>query len=68
MNKAVEYITKVDTEVSNIIDAYNNIVKIGKCAVNDLEMSLGQTGAVLDRIRLVEISDYSKSLRDKIYD
>ena len=64
---AIEYITKIDTEVSKIIDAYNNIVKIGKCAVNDLEMSLGQTGAVLDRIRLVEISDYSKSLRDKIY-
>lgn len=62
-----EYKSLIVKEHGKIVDAIEEIKKLGRNALDDESINLSDAGSILDLIRLIEATDYTQNLKDSIF-
>lgn len=63
-----EYKSLIVKEHGKIVDAIESIKRLGRTALDDESIGLSDAGSILDLIGLIEITDYTKDLRNSIFE
>lgn len=62
-----EYRSLIVKEHGKIVDAIEAIKTLGQAALRDNDINLSDAGNIVDLIRLIEATDYTKDLRESIF-
>lgn len=62
-----EYKSLIVKEHGKIVDAIEEIKKLGRNALDDESINLSDAESILDLIRLIEATDYTQNLKDSIF-
>lgn len=62
-----KYKSLIVKEHGKIVDAIEEIKKLGRNALDDESINLSDAESILDLIRLIEATDYTQNLKDSIF-
>lgn len=62
-----EYKSLIVKEHGKIVDAIEEIQKLGRNALDDESINFSDVKSIYDLIGLIEVTDYTQNLRDSIF-
>ena len=66
--KKQAYKTIIDNNTKDIMTAIDTIIQAARAAVSDSELTLAEMSEIIDKIRLLEYTDFTRDLSTKVFE